>query len=186
MGVGAHALDELHGRPLQTRIRDATARRARRRLDRRRGGDRHRRRVACDARGCSPSSPSARFIVVAYNLELFGGRFHGDSGSRSRWGAFPVLTGVLRVGRDVRVEAVVAAAFAALAQPRAAAALDAGARSCGAGSTSVEGTIVLARRAGGAGDASTLTRGARGGAPRADARGRGSRRGPRFVLHAVR
>ena len=38
------------------------------------------------------SSPSARFIVVAYNLELFGGAFHADLWFAAAWGAFPVLT----------------------------------------------------------------------------------------------
>ena len=32
------------------------------------------------------------FIVVAYNLEAFGGRFHGDFWFALDWGAFPVLT----------------------------------------------------------------------------------------------
>ena len=31
------------------------------------------------------------FIAVAYNLELFGGRFHGDPWFSLAWGAFPVL-----------------------------------------------------------------------------------------------
>ena len=32
------------------------------------------------------------FIVVAYNLELFGGRFHTDFWLAAAWGAFPALT----------------------------------------------------------------------------------------------
>src|SRR5206468_10667437 len=32
------------------------------------------------------------FIVVAYNLELFGGRFHTDFWLAASWGAFPALT----------------------------------------------------------------------------------------------
>jgi hypothetical protein len=32
------------------------------------------------------------FIVLAYNLELFGGRFHGDLWFALAWGAFPALT----------------------------------------------------------------------------------------------
>src|SRR6185295_2566144 len=33
------------------------------------------------------------FIVVAYNLELFGGRFHSDFWFAAAWGAFPAFTG---------------------------------------------------------------------------------------------
>ena len=32
------------------------------------------------------------FVVVAYNLELFGGRFHTDFWFAAAWGAFPALT----------------------------------------------------------------------------------------------
>src|SRR5207344_3243127 len=32
------------------------------------------------------------FIVLAYNLELFGGRFHNDAWFAVSWGAFPALT----------------------------------------------------------------------------------------------
>ena len=32
------------------------------------------------------------FIVAAYNLELFGGRFHTDFWFAAAWGAFPALT----------------------------------------------------------------------------------------------
>ena len=31
--------------------------------------------------------------VLAYNLELFGGRFHTDFWFAAAWGAFPALTG---------------------------------------------------------------------------------------------
>src|SRR5881409_4014751 len=32
------------------------------------------------------------FLVCAYNLELFGGRFHSDRWFALAWGAFPLLT----------------------------------------------------------------------------------------------
>jgi hypothetical protein len=32
------------------------------------------------------------FIVLAYNLELFGGRFHSDYWFALAWGAFPAIT----------------------------------------------------------------------------------------------
>ena len=51
--------------------------------------------------GCSSSPPrlapfvvvGAFLIVLAYNLELFGGRFHTDFWFAVAWGAFPALTG---------------------------------------------------------------------------------------------
>ena len=52
------------------------------------------------------------FIVVAYNLELFGGRFHGDFWFALAWGAFPLLTGYFAVAEELDPVAVVAAAFA--------------------------------------------------------------------------
>jgi hypothetical protein len=54
------------------------------------------------------------FIVIAYNLELFGGRLHTDAWFALAWGAFPLLTGYLAVAGRIRVEAVLAAGFAAL------------------------------------------------------------------------
>jgi hypothetical protein len=54
------------------------------------------------------------FIVVAYNLELFGGWFHTDLWFALAWGAFPLLTGYFVVAEELRVEALLAAAFAAL------------------------------------------------------------------------
>ena len=53
------------------------------------------------------------FIVVAYNLELFGGRFHSDLWFALAWGAFPVLTAYVGATETVRPEALLAAAFAA-------------------------------------------------------------------------
>ena len=90
MGVGAHALDELHGRPLRTRdprracssalavvsIAAACAIGI--------GG-----RARHDVVARSPFVAFGAFVVVAYNLELFGGAFHCDlwfapPGARSR------------------------------------------------------------------------------------------------------
>jgi hypothetical protein len=55
---------------------------------------------------------SGAFIVVAYNLELFGGAFHGDLWFGGAWGAFPVLTAYFAAAETLRVEAVLGAAFA--------------------------------------------------------------------------
>jgi hypothetical protein len=54
------------------------------------------------------------FVVCAYNLELFGGRFHSDAWFALDWGAFPLLTAYFACGGEIRFEAVLAAAFAAL------------------------------------------------------------------------
>jgi hypothetical protein len=111
MGVGAHALDELQGRPLQTGIRRsvlialAVVSIA----------------VAC-AIGVWVASwrtwwllafvGAGAFIVVAYNLELFGGAFHSDAWFALAWGAFPLLTAYFACAGRLRGEAVLGAAFA--------------------------------------------------------------------------
>ena len=91
VGVAAHALDELNGRPLRTRIPTSvlvlltTFSLA--------GA------VALGLLGAVVVSPwllafvaSGAFILLAYNLELFGGRFHSDFWFALAWGAFPLLT----------------------------------------------------------------------------------------------
>jgi hypothetical protein len=109
MGVAAHALDELRGRPLRTRIPDgvlvglavvglAGA-------------------VALGVHGTLEVSPwlwafiaVGGFLVVAYNLELFGGAFHTDAWFALAWGAFPVLTAAFAQTARVTAAAVVTAA----------------------------------------------------------------------------
>ena len=113
MGVGAHALDELNGRPLRTRIP---------------------RRVLVALAASSIGAAAAIgigaavawtpwllplvafgvFIVVAYNLELFGGRFHGDAWFALAWGAFPLLTAYLAAAERLAAEALLAGGSAAL------------------------------------------------------------------------
>jgi hypothetical protein len=91
VGVAAHALDELNGRPLRTRIPSSTlVVLAAVSL----GGA-----VALGLLGAATVSPwllafvvFGAFIVLAYNLELFGGRFHSDLWFALGWGAFPLLT----------------------------------------------------------------------------------------------
>ena len=88
------------------------------------------------SRGRSPSRPTllpfvaaGAFLVLAYNLELFGGRFHSDL-----WFALGVgrLPGAHRLlgqrARAARAEAVLVAAACCGAQPRPAPAEHAGAR----------------------------------------------------------
>lgn len=113
MGVGAHALDELAGRPLQTRIGPSLlALLAAVSI----GGA-----VAIGVVSCFWISPwlgpfigFGGLVVIAYNLELFGGRLHNAFWFAVAWGAFPTLTGYFAQAETIRVEAVLAAVFAAL------------------------------------------------------------------------
>ena len=112
VGVCAHALDELHGRPLGTQLSDhslvwlAVVALA--------GA------VAIGVVGAVtvsvtlfPLVLAGAFIVVAYNLELFGGRFHSDLWFAAAWGAFPALTGYWVNALALRAQGVlvVAACF---------------------------------------------------------------------------
>ena len=91
LGVSAHTLDELNGRPLKTGLSDRTliglaalslagA-------------------IGIGIAGCIvvsatliPFVLAGSFFVIAYNLELFGGRFHTDFWLAFAWAAFPALT----------------------------------------------------------------------------------------------
>ena len=112
MGLAAHALDELNGRPLRTRIPGgvlwAIA------VIGLSGA------VALGIHGAREVSPwlwafiaTGVFFVVAYNLELFGGVVHSDLWFALAWGAFPVLTAAFAQTAEVRPEAVAAAAACA-------------------------------------------------------------------------
>jgi hypothetical protein len=114
MGLAAHAMDELHGRPLSTRIPDGMLWTI---AIVGLGGA-----VALGIDGVIEVSPwlsvfiaFGGFIVVAYNLELFGGWFHSDLWFALAWGAFPALTGFFaQTGRATVASIVVAGACAAL------------------------------------------------------------------------
>ena len=114
MGVAAHALDELHGRPLGTAIPSKVlVGLAIVGL----GGA-----VGLGVHGMVEVSPwlglfipIGAFLVAAYNLELLGGRFHSDAWFALAWGAFPVLTaGFAQTGRLSAPVALGAAACAAI------------------------------------------------------------------------
>ena len=111
VGVGAHALDELNGRPLATAIPSAVlAALAAVTV------------AGAIAIGIAGALATSRWllafvvlgavIVVAYNLELAGGRLHGDAWFAFGWGAFPVLTGYFAMAERLDLAAVLAAAFA--------------------------------------------------------------------------
>jgi hypothetical protein len=120
MGVAAHALDELNGRPLRTQIGSGTL-------------------VALTVvslagalaigvygavewgYGLLAFVAVGAFLVPAYNLELFGGRFHTDWWFALAWGGFAVLTGFFVEAQSLGLEAVLAAGYAtalSLAQRR--------------------------------------------------------------------
>jgi len=108
MGLAAHALDELNGRPLRTRIPDGLLRAIA--VVGLAGA------IGLGLHGTLEVSPwlwafigAGAFLVVAYNLELFGGAFHSDLWFALAWGAFPVLTAYFAQTATVRVEAVFAA-----------------------------------------------------------------------------
>ena len=49
-------------------------------------------------------------LVVAYNLELFGGRFHSDFWFAAAWGAFPAFTAYWANSLSVGIAGVLVAA----------------------------------------------------------------------------
>jgi hypothetical protein len=101
VGISAHALDELHGRPLGTRL-------SRRAL------------IALALIGLAgalvigvlgavlvsplliPLVVAGGVLVPAYNLELAGGRLHSDFWFALGWGAFPAFTGYFVNALEIR------------------------------------------------------------------------------------
>jgi len=146
MGVAAHALDELQGRPLRTAIDDTTLRvtavlslvAA----------------VGFGAFGLWYSGvwallvliPVGVFLVVVYNLELFSGRFHNDAVFALAWGGFPTLVGFLAQsppGDPALAVAAAAAVAAAVALSHAQRMLSTPARRLRRRTEHVEGTQLL-------------------------------------------
>lgn len=113
VGVGAHALDELRGRPLRTGIPDGILRAA---------------AVGSIAAACAIGLvgavlfrpwlallvPVGLFLVLAYNLELAGGRFHTDLWFGLAWGGFPVVCGSAAASGTIGLAALAGTAFAVL------------------------------------------------------------------------
>jgi hypothetical protein len=142
VGLAAHALDELNGRPLQTRISAPAL-------------------IAVTVVGLAGAVALGAFgvvrvgwallpfmivgpiLVLAYNAELFGGIIHTDLGFATAWGAFPVLTAyTAQTGR--LAPAAVLAAAAALAMSAAQRKLSTPARMLRRRSVSVQGSVTLA------------------------------------------
>jgi len=111
VGVGAHGLDELRGRPLRTRISSPVLASV---------------SVAalCGAVvlgglgidqvgwGLSIFILVGVFLVIAYNLELWHGRLHNDTTFALAWGSFPVLTAYYAQAGTLRPAVIAAGAFA--------------------------------------------------------------------------
>jgi hypothetical protein len=113
LGVSCHALDELAGRPLGSQLSRTVL-------------------IVLAAVGLGgavvigivfavlvsawliPFMVVGAFLAVAYNLELFGGRFHSDFWFAVAWGGFPALTGWFAEALDLRVEALLLSATCAL------------------------------------------------------------------------
>ncbi len=103
LGVGCHALDELAGRPLGTQLyRGALVGLAVAGL----GGA-----VGIGIVGAVilsawliPLIVVGAFLALAYNLELFAGRFHTDLWFAVAWGAFPAFAGWYTEALELRVE----------------------------------------------------------------------------------
>ena len=113
LGIGAHALDELRGRPLATQIPD---------------------RVLVVLSAVSLAAAVAigiagaisfdlwllvfvaigALLVPVYSLELFGGAIHTGLGFALAWGAFPLLTGYFACAGTVTWVALLAAGYATL------------------------------------------------------------------------
>ena len=109
VGLGAHALDEYNGRPLGTKIPDAGLLTI----------------AALSIAGAAaigvvfsvtvniwtlPFVIFGGLIVVAYNLELWGGRLHSDLWFGLAWGAFPALVGYWANAERLDIEALLVAA----------------------------------------------------------------------------
>jgi hypothetical protein len=108
LGVACHALDELAGRPLGTRLSSKAL-------------------VAMAGAGLAgavaigvlgavivsvwlvPLVVIGTFLALAYNLELFGGRLHTDVWFAVAWGGFPAFTGWFVETLHVRAQGLLVA-----------------------------------------------------------------------------
>jgi hypothetical protein len=111
VGIGAHALDELNGRPLRTAIPEPVL--AGLAVVSILGA------VAIGIVGVIVATPwlalfvaVGAFVVVAYNLELVGGRFHGDVWFALAWGAFPLVTAYVATAERIDAVALAGGIFA--------------------------------------------------------------------------
>jgi hypothetical protein len=114
VGLAAHALDELRGRPLNTGFSARSLWTL----------------AICSLAGAViigaltvshsglvlvPCIAVGVLLVLAYNLELFGGRLHTDLGFAAAWGGFPVAVGFLAQAPPLTRPVTAAAGAAVLA-----------------------------------------------------------------------
>jgi hypothetical protein len=141
VGISAHALDELKGRPLGTELPASvlTGAAAIALIG----------AVGLGVAGVTKLGPgllpfiaAGVLFVFAYNLELLGGRLHDDLWFALSWGAFPVLTAYFAQTGRLSIGAVAAAAgaFALSSGQRS---LSTPARLLRRRSRSVSGTVTL-------------------------------------------
>ncbi|MGH2866320.1 MAG: hypothetical protein ACRDNK_01960 [Solirubrobacteraceae bacterium] len=109
VGISAHALDEVNGRPLQTRLGERTL--IGLAVIALAGA------VAIGIAGAISVSPLllapvalGAVLVPAYNLELAGGRIHTDAWFALAWGGFPAFTGYFAQSLAVRPAGLLVAA----------------------------------------------------------------------------
>lgn len=110
VGLGAHALDELAGRPLRTGIPNwllATVAASAVAVPVLTG-------LAYGGLRMLPFVVVGAVLVVGYNLEIGGGVLHNGVVFAAAWGAFPVLTGYYAQDFRLGASAVLAAAAAFL------------------------------------------------------------------------
>jgi len=108
VGISAHALDELQGRPLGTKLKRSTLIAL--------AGASLAGAIAIGVAGAITVSPllvplvlAGGLLVPAYNLELAGGRFHNDTWFALAWGGFPALTGYFVNALTIRPAGVLVA-----------------------------------------------------------------------------
>jgi hypothetical protein len=111
VGISAHALDELKGRPLGTELPAAllTAAAVLGLIGAVGLGVAGVTKVGV---GLLPFIAAGVLFVFAYNLELLGGKLHGDLWFALSWGGFPVLTAYFAQTGRISIGAVAAAAGA--------------------------------------------------------------------------
>jgi hypothetical protein len=113
VGISAHALDELSGHPLQTRLGRPTL-----------IGLAVASLIAAVAIGIAgiiavspliaPLVVAGGLLVPAYNLELAGGRFHNDTWFALAWGGFPAFTGYFANALTIRPAGILVTAACCL------------------------------------------------------------------------
>jgi len=113
VGISAHALDELHDRPLGTKLSRPTL--IALAVTGLVGA------VAIGVAGVIVVSPliaplvlAGALLVPAYNLELFGGRLHDDTWFALAWGGFPAFTGYFVNALTIRPAGILLAAACCL------------------------------------------------------------------------